>query len=129
MRLVGGEENTRIPMVSAGDAEVFARSVTPLGEERNGPCCNEDHFRFDLLGKPKSPWNTSAAAVFCYSFLSFHGYSTTSNAFQDVRDAFFARVKSLRADYLKSVSGKPRKDFLKAARRRSRKSDVSDFYL
>ena len=79
------------------------------------PCCGPDYFRFDLTGRPRSPWNKSAARVFASDFMS--SYQVPKRTFGDTMEAFFVRIKSLQAQYRLQVKG-PTMLMLARARRR-----------
>ncbi len=88
------------------------------------PCCGPDYFRFDLIGKPRSPWNKSAARVFAIDFITAHQVSKRS--FDDIIESFFVRVKTLQAQYRLQLKGPATLILSKAQRRREyRKYSVS----
>lgn len=61
------------------------------------PCCSISTFRFDILGFPKSPWNLSAARVFCQSFIP--QAERDPETIKAITSAFLSRVKALKQDY------------------------------
>jgi hypothetical protein len=112
------------PQVDEKEAEDYAIlwNVNQDGG-RVKPCCSIAAFRIDILDVPRSPWNRSAAQVFCKSFLpeSEHNPDTV----KATEDAFFIRIKSLKKDYQNADGdSEARKRNARVARRNSRKYHV-----
>lgn len=84
-------------MVSRVQARIFATGWNIDQGQSCDPCCDKDNFRIDLFGPPTSPWNKSAARVFCQDFTALHGIPESAN--EDVIKAFETRVKTLKAAY------------------------------
>ena len=88
-------------------------------------CCDITDFRVDLLGPPRGPWNKSAAQVFSKDFIRHHGLESTISVREDVENAFYTRVKTLKEKYKRQqlrpsqVHQEVRED-----RRRGRKTQV-----
>lgn len=120
-----GEDRLLIPTVSRPEADAFAAGWNLDNGDSVPPCCTESSFRIDLLGTPHSPWNQSAARVFCSSFIRFHHLSHSSATITDITNAFYTRVKTLKSDYATANqrdTGKPRH-----MRRWQRKRTVGQF--
>jgi hypothetical protein len=86
-------------MVTSQQAAQFAAAWNIDDGESSEPCCVASHFRIDILGTPRSPWNRSAARVFCDDFLKEKDLTPTPDIMQDVMDSFYTRLKTLRRDY------------------------------
>jgi hypothetical protein len=83
-------------MVSQELAKVFAGAWNYDKGRKCNPCCTIAHFRIDLLGTARSPWNKSAAKVFSEDFVRHHGLEPTTALIEDIEDAFHTRIKSLK---------------------------------
>lgn len=91
------------------------------------PCCDEDNFRYDLLGTPRSPWNQSAARVFAVAFRRWAQADLDHTA---TTDAFFTWIKSLKQNYKKSQLNAAEQGRAQSlARRKTRKRAVCQFSL
>ncbi|KAF9489565.1 hypothetical protein BDN71DRAFT_1498969 [Pleurotus eryngii] len=95
----GGEALTS---VGANDTERFAKLCSG-NDGDGGDCCTVDDFRIDLIGLPRSLWNTSAANVFVHAFEAFTGMELD---WQMVRTAFFTWLKTLKQEYKLSKKSK-----------------------
>ncbi|KAF9492484.1 hypothetical protein BDN71DRAFT_1497472 [Pleurotus eryngii] len=95
----GGEALTS---VGADDTERFAK-LCGGNDGDGGDCCTVDDFRVDLIGPPRSLWNTSAANVFVHVFEAFTGVELD---WQMVRTAFFTWLKTLKQEYKLSKKSK-----------------------
>ena len=110
--------------VNQEESDAFAASWNLDNGLSCRPCCGPDYFRFDLTGKPRSPWNKSAARVFATDSITTHHVSTRS--FDDIMEAFFVRIKTLQAQYRLQLKGPATLILSRAQRRREyRKYSVS----
>ncbi|KAF8880278.1 hypothetical protein BD779DRAFT_1675976 [Infundibulicybe gibba] len=100
--LVGGGDFHTVTREEALD---FAAAWSANGGESSLLSCTLDHFRVDLLGKPHSPWNRSAARVFADAFIHAHNLDRTPDAIDDVSRCFFSRIKSMKAKSKLKLSG------------------------
>ena len=94
----------RVQNIDKETVDIFA-ATSGLQHERND-CCTVSHFQIDILNGPRSPWNRSAARVFTIDFAHFHDLDLNGALLDDIERAFYTRVKTLRADYLKSLRPK-----------------------
>lgn len=86
------------PTVNEQEAQDFAIAWEAGNEgATTPPCCTITTFRFDILGFPKSPWNLSAARVFCQSFIP--DAERSPETIKVVTKAFISRIKTLRQNY------------------------------
>ena len=86
-------------------------------------CCTAEHFQFDPLSFPRSPWNLSVADVFTASFLSCH----QGNSEKDVRDAWIRHTERLRTRYKELAATPDQRNAAREVRRRQeRRRNVSD---
>lgn len=123
MRLIG-LDNLLVPQVTPEQAAAFSAGWKTSSGTTCDPCCTESNFRFDILGKPKSPWNKSAGRVFTTSFAKH--YQISKPYFPGIIEAFHTRVKSLKADYKRHIqSVRQRSATSGASRRYQRKRKVS----
>lgn len=114
----------RVQNVDKETADNFA-TTSGLRHERDD-CCTASHFRIDILNGPHSPWNRSAARVFAIDFARFHDLNLDGPLLDDIENAFFTRVKTLRADHLKSLRTKAGNELdSQKVRRWQRKRGVS----
>ncbi|KAF7436045.1 hypothetical protein PC9H_002871 [Pleurotus ostreatus] len=97
--LLVGEDNLLQPSVGAEEAQNYANMWNARKGINVPPCCDEDNFRYDLLGTPRSPWNQSAARVFAVAFRRWAQADLDHTA---TTDAFFTWIKSLKQNYKKS---------------------------
>ena len=91
-----GEDTILKPMVAPEVLEVFARAWNHDNGRRCNPCCTIEDFKIDLLGAPRSPWNKSAAKIFCQDFIRHYGLEPTIALVEDIEGAFHTRIKSLK---------------------------------
>ncbi|KAF9487921.1 hypothetical protein BDN71DRAFT_1513500 [Pleurotus eryngii] len=97
--LLVGEDNLLQPSVGAEEAQNYANMWNARKGINVPPCCDEENFRYDLLGTPRSPWNQSAARVFAVAFRRWAQADLDHTA---TMDAFFTWIKSLKQNYKKS---------------------------
>lgn len=84
-------------MVTLVESRIFSAAWNIDKGQSCDPCCAVNNFRIDLFGVPLSPWNRSAARVFCRDFTDLHGLPEEANS--DVIECFLTRVKTLKAAY------------------------------
>ncbi|KAF4572417.1 hypothetical protein EYR36_006921 [Pleurotus pulmonarius] len=96
----GGAE--ALTTVGSNDIQRFAE-LCGGNDVDGGDCCTVEDFRIDLIGPPRSLWNTSAANVFVQAFEAFTGVELDR---QMVRTAFFTRLKTLKQEYKLSKKSK-----------------------
>ncbi len=60
-------------------------------------------FMIDVAGKPKSPWNVSAARVFSDHVIEKLDYGDTEEMRRAIEKAFFNRIKSLKSRHKRDV--------------------------
>lgn len=120
-----GRDSLLISTVTRDQAIAFAAGWDIDGGASCDPCCTASHFRYDLLGPPHSPWNTSAARVFCDDFIDFHELERTPVLTDDLLRGFFSRIKGLRRAYkIHHLSQAHQKDHARRARQAARKANV-----
>jgi hypothetical protein len=94
------------------------------GFQLGGPaCCTPEHFKIDIRGNPRSPWNKSAAKVFARDFIQ-HDYICKD--YDLVQDKFLTHIKGLKSCFaLETKQESARETKRKAASKRERKRGVS----
>ncbi|KAF8237982.1 hypothetical protein L208DRAFT_1244625 [Tricholoma matsutake] len=90
-------------MVTQQEATLFAAEWNIDEGESSHPCCDVSHFRFDILGMPHSPWNRSAARVFCADLIMDRDLPSTPDIMESVMESFYTRLKMLKRDYRLSL--------------------------
>jgi hypothetical protein len=91
-----GEDNILKPMVDPDLAATFAQAWNYDKGRNCNPCCEIPHFRIDLLGPPRGPWNKSASKVFSGDFIRHHGLKSTTEMIDNIENVFHTRVKTLK---------------------------------
>jgi hypothetical protein len=83
--------------------------------------CNAttSNFMIDIVGTPKSPWNTSAGRVFTNYIIEKMGYDDVEETRKAIERAFCSRFKSLKSRH--------NKDGLSQAERAAEKSKHSRY--
>ncbi len=115
----GGAE--ALTTVGSNDIQRFAE-LCGGNDVDGGDCCTVEDFRIDLIGPPRSLWNTSAANVFVQAFEAFTGVELDR---QMVRTAFFTRLKTLKQEYkLSKKSKREQQSSVIQKRRKMRKRTV-----
>ncbi|KDQ22492.1 hypothetical protein PLEOSDRAFT_1050998, partial [Pleurotus ostreatus PC15] len=85
--------------------------------------CDEQNFRYDLLGTPRSPWNRSAARVFTQAFNTWAEVEFDAEVLEE---AFFTWLKSLKQARKKSqLPSAERQLAVSMSRRKMRRRTVS----
>lgn len=104
-------------------ANIPSRETVERFDPTSGrPCCTAEHFQFDPLSFPRSPWNLSVADVFTTSFLS----RNPAHSEKDVRDAWIRHTEHLRTRYKElGATIDERGATREVRRRRERKRNVS----
>lgn len=95
-----GVDNLLTPLVSSEQANEWGAGCD-RGDDEGGHCCTLSNFRFDIQGTPHSPWNQSAAQVFCEDFRKLH--KLPEAAIADIMNCFYTRVKTLKAEYVRRM--------------------------
>ncbi|KAF8229290.1 hypothetical protein L208DRAFT_1287236 [Tricholoma matsutake] len=90
-------------MVTQQEAALFAAEWNIDEGESSCPCCDASHFRFDILRMPHSPWNRSAARVFCDDLIMDRDLPSTPDIMESVMESFYMRLKTLKRDYKLSL--------------------------
>ncbi|KAG9227852.1 hypothetical protein CCMSSC00406_0008674 [Pleurotus cornucopiae] len=99
-----GEEGRSEALTTVGSDNIQKFTELCGGNDVDGgDCCTVENFRIDLIGPPRSLWNTSAANVFVHTFEAFTGVELDQ---QMVRTAFFTRLKTLKQEYKLSKKSK-----------------------
>lgn len=118
-----GEESGAEALTTVGSDEIQRFAEFCGGNDVDGgDCCTVEDFRIDLIGPPRSLWNTSAANVFVHAFEAFTGVELDR---QMVRTAFFTRLKTLKQEYkLSKKSKREQENSVIQKRRKMRKRTV-----
>ncbi|KAJ8693182.1 hypothetical protein PTI98_010423 [Pleurotus ostreatus] len=115
-----GEEGRSEALTTVGSDDIQRFAELCGGNDVDGgDCCTVEDFRIDLIGPPRSLWNTSAANVFVHAFEAFTGVELDR---QMVRTAFFTRLKTLKQEYkLSKKSKREQQNSIIQKRRKMRK--------
>lgn len=111
-----------VPSVTHDEVAAFEALWNKTHGNPPHACCTIDTFRIDILGKPKDPWNRSAASVFYKSFVPEANRS--GKMLKEVTADFHNRVKTVIAEYKKRFDEGARRIAQRDARRKRRKYDV-----
>jgi hypothetical protein len=120
-----GKDRLLIPLVTNEQAAAFEALWNVDHGGSCSSCCSAHDFRFDILGAPHSPWNSSAARVFADHFTTFHGIPQTPTAIHDAMACFFTRIKTLKDGYKCLSKGEHEQRIIaRSSRRYQRKNTV-----
>jgi hypothetical protein len=90
-----------VPFATEEQCRIFSDITKTAPGKR---CCEATRFQIDIQNGPHSTWNTSAALIFAEDYLREKGLP--DEALDDVQQAFFTRVKSVKQFFNESSDRK-----------------------
>jgi len=114
--------------VTPDEAAGFNKQWMPDNGQSCAPSTTAAFFRINIADTPSSPWNTSAAQIFTQDFIRFHKLKPSRILLDDIWHCATTRIKTLRAEYLRSLKDASTRSLICAQTRRwGRKDKVHPF--
>ena len=82
---------------SPSQVSIFATEWKRTGQGAKACDATSANFMVDVAGKPRSPWNISAARVFTDHLIGKMEYDDTPDMRKKIENAFTNRIRSLRS--------------------------------